>query len=116
MSDEFDDFEFENYSNFKTIEDFSKTVEGSKYYHDLYLKAVNHPIRREILKIVNDSNEILEKRLFNQLYEKEILKDPSILEYNISFLIKALCIEKIERRDRTYYVITQAGKVVDYLK
>ena len=111
-----DEFEFENYSDFKTIEDFSKTVESSKYYHDLYLKAVNHPIRREILKIVNDSNEILEKRLFNQLSEKEILKDPSILEYNINFLIKALCIEKIERRDRTYYVITQAGKVVDYLK
>lgn len=116
MSDEFDEFEFENYSDFKTIEDFSKTVESSKYYHDLYLKAVNHPIRREILKIVNDSNEILETRLFNQLSEKEILKDPSILEYNINFLIKAFCIEKIERRDRIYYVITQAGKVVDYLK
>jgi len=111
-----DEFEFENYSDFKTIEDFSKTVESSKFYHDLYLKAVNHPIRREILKIVNDSNEILEERLFNQLSEKEILKDPSILEYNINILIKALCIEKIERRDRTYYVITQAGKVVDYLK
>ena len=111
-----DEFEFENYKDFKTIEDFSKTVESSKYYHDLYLKAVNHPIRREILKIVNDSNEILEKKLFNQLSKKEILKDPSILEYNINFLIKALCIKKIEREDKTYYVITQAGKVVDYLK
>jgi DNA-binding transcriptional ArsR family regulator len=111
-----DEFEFENYSDFKTIEDFSKSVEGSKYYHDLYLKAVNHPIRREILKIVNDSSEILETRLFNQLSEKKILKDPSILEYNVNFLIKALCIEKVERGDRTYYVITQAGKVVDYLK
>ncbi|GAH23608.1 unnamed protein product [marine sediment metagenome] len=111
-----DEFEFENYSDFKTIEEFSKTVEGSKYYHDLYLKAVNHPIRREILKIVNESNEILEKKLFNQLSENGILKDPSILEYNINFLIRALCIEKIERRDKTYYIITQAGKVVDYLK
>jgi len=111
-----DEFEFENYSDFKKIEDFSKTVESSKYYHDLYLKAVNHPIRREILKIVNDSNEILEKKLFNQLSENEILKDSSILEYNVNFLIKALCIEKIESLDRIYYVITQAGKVVDYLK
>jgi len=111
-----DEFEFENYSEFKTIEDFSKTVEGSKYYHDLYLKAVNHPIRREILRIVNDSNEILENILFNQLSENKILKDPSILDYNINFLIKALCIEKVERGERTYYVISQAGKVVDYLK
>ena len=111
-----DEFEFENYSDFKTIEDFSKTVESSKYYHDLYLKAVNHPIRREILRIVNDSNEILENLLFDQLSEKKILKDPSILDYNINFLIKALCIEKVERGDRTYYIITQAGKVVDYLK
>jgi len=108
--------EFANYSDFKTIEDFSKSVEGNKYYHDLYLKAVNHPIRREILKIINVSNEISEEALFNQLSKKKILKDISILDYNISFLIKALCIEKIERRDRTYYVITQAGKVVDYLK
>jgi len=111
-----DEFEFKDYSDFKTIEDFSKTVDGNKYYHDLYLKAVNHPIRREILRIVNDSNEILESKLFNHLSEKEILKDPSIIEYNINFLIKALCIEKIERQNKNYYLITQAGKVVDYLK
>jgi hypothetical protein len=33
-----------DFKDFKSIEEFEKTVEGSKYFHDLYLKAVNHPI------------------------------------------------------------------------
>ena len=67
MPDEFD------YKNYKSIEDFGKTLEGSKYYHDLYLKAVNHPMRREILKIINSSNEISEKELFSLLMKHKIL-------------------------------------------
>jgi len=44
------EFDFKNY---KSIEEYGKTMEGTKYLHSLYLKAVNHPIRREILSIVS---------------------------------------------------------------
>ena len=47
-----------DFRDFKSIEEYGETLEGSKYYHDLYLKAVNHPVRREILEIVNKSIKI----------------------------------------------------------
>ena len=107
-----DEFDFRNY---KTIEEFSKTLEGVKYLHDLYLKAVNHPIRREILNIVNETKIIAKKKLFDELVSKEIIYDDSMFNYHIDFLIKAFCINQIEKDDDIYYEITQSGKVVDYL-
>jgi len=109
MSDEFD------FKNFKTMEEFSKTLEGTKYLHDLYLKAVNHPIRREILNIVNEG-KISKENLFNRLKEGNILDDEGVLKYNIDYLLKAFCVKEIEDDDKTFYEITQSGEVVDYLK
>ena len=108
-----DEFDFRQY---KTIEEFNTSLEGVKYLHDLYLKAVNHPIRREILNIVNDSKIIAKKKLFDELSTKEIISDESMFKYNIDYLIKAFCINQIEKDDDTYYEITQSGKVVDYLE
>ena len=108
-----DEFDFKNY---KTIEEFGKTLEGTKYLHDLYLKAVNHPIRREILNVINDAKKIDEKALKESLIDKKIIKDESAFYYNIDYLIKALCVSKIEENDEIYYEITKSGQVVDYLK
>jgi len=108
-----DEFDFHQY---KTMEEFSKSVEGVKYLHDLYLKAVNHPIRREILDKVNDSKVISKKELFQKLLDNNTISDESMFNYNIDFLIKAFCLNQIEKDDGIYYEITQSGKVVDYLK
>ena len=105
-----------DFKNYKTIEEYSKTIEGSNYFHDLYLKAVNHPIRREILVIVNQENKISHDNLFQILLENKIINDESIFKYNIDYLIKALCIAKFEEHDKIYYSITQGGSVIDYLK
>ena len=113
MPDEFDN---DDYLEFKTIEDYNKTLEGAKYYHSLYLKAVNHPIRREILEIVQHADQILESELFKKLKSNGSLEDITTFRYNMDFLLKALCIEKIEENNDCYYRITQAGKVIDYLK
>ena len=59
-----DEFEFKNY---KSMKDYSKSLEGTKYLHDLYLKAVNHPVRREILEIVNKAKKISKKELLKVL-------------------------------------------------
>ena len=105
-----------DFKNYKTIEEFSKTIEGSNYFHDLYLKAVNHPIRREILVIVNQENKISHVDLFQILLKNKIINEESIFTYNIDYLIKALCINKIEENKEIFYSITQGGRVVDYLK
>jgi DNA-binding transcriptional ArsR family regulator len=108
-----DEFDFKNY---KSMEDFSKTLEGTKYLHDLYLKAVNHPIRREILEIINKTKRISKEDLIKILVEKNLIKDDSNFDYNIDYLLKAFCIERIEEGNKIFFEITQSGKVVEYLK
>jgi hypothetical protein len=104
------------FKDYKSIEEFGKTLEGTKYYHELYLKAVNHPIRRKILEFVNESGEISKKDLYNQLIENKVISDMSVLDYNLDFLIKALCIEEKQYKADIFYIITQSGKIIEYLK
>jgi len=108
-----DEFDFKNY---KSLEEFSESLEGSKYFHGLYLRAVNHPIRREILNIVNEREKILKDEIYQVLNDKNVVSDLSVLNYNLEFLEKSLCIEKIDDTSEIYYKITQLGKVVEYLK
>ena len=108
-----DEFDFKDY---KSLEEYAKTLEGSKYFHGLYLRAVNHPIRRQILHVVNEREKVSEDELFNELQSKNLVNELSILEYNLDFLVKALCIEKVNQNSENYYVITQLGKVIEHLK
>ena len=109
-----DEFDFHKY---KSIEEYSKTLEGTKYLHDLYLRAVNHPVRRKLLEIINKSNKISKKELLNVLVEKNLIKDENQLIYNIDYLIKAFCINSIEDENgEIFYEITQSGKVVEYFE
>ena len=110
-----DEFDFKNY---KTLEEFSKTVEGTRYLHELYLKAVSHPIRREILNIINNVKRISKNKLLKKLIEDKIINDESMFNYNMDYLIKAFCINSIKNEDtnETFYEITQSGKVIEYLK
>ena len=107
-----DEFDFKNY---ESMEDYGKTVEGSKYFHSLYLKAVNHPVRREILIIVNEAKKISKKKLFDILKGKDLVNDKASLDYNIDYLLKAFCVKKTIDEKEIYYEITQSGQVVEYL-
>jgi len=110
-----DEFDFHKY---KSMEEYSKTMEGTKYLHDLYLKAVNHPVRREILEIVNKTKKISKKELLTKLIDSNVIKDENQLIYNIDYLLKAFCINSIKDSDddEVFYEITQSGKVVEYFE
>jgi len=110
MPDEFD------YKNYKSMEDYSQTLEGTKYLHGLYLKAVNHPVRRQILEIVNKSKKISKKALLKELIEKNLIQEENQLIYNVDYLIKAFCINSIEEGNEIFYEITQSGKVIEYFE
>ncbi len=107
-----DEFDFKNY---ESMEEYGKTVEGSNYLHSLYLKAVNHPIRREILIIVNEMKKISKDNLLEILKSKNIVSDEALLDYNMDYLVKALCVIKTVEENEIYFEITQSGQVVDYL-
>lgn len=110
-----DEFDFKNY---KTMEEYSKTVEGTKYLHSLYLRAVNNPIRREILTVINNFKRISKKDLLRKLLNERIIEDESMFDYNMNFLIKAFCINSVkdETNKEIFYEITQSGKVIEYLE
>ena len=107
-----------DFKNFKTMEEFGKSVEGSRYLHDLYLKAVNHPIRREILEIVNKETRISRRILLEILIDRDMVADEFVLNYNLDYLIKAFCIESVvdQKSNELFYEITQSGKVIEYFK
>lgn len=108
-----DESDFKNYTS---MEEYSKTVEGTKYLHSLYLKAVNHPIRREILILVNKAKKISKKELLNALINLNLIYDEPSLNYNMDYLIKAFCVKKVEENNKIFFEITQSGQVVEYLK
>ncbi|MFX1274965.1 MAG: hypothetical protein ACFFBP_03795 [Promethearchaeota archaeon] len=88
-------------------------TEQKKVGHAQHLKAVNNPIRKEILKRVNSAGKIPESDLLKGLKEDDILNDSNMFEYHSSFLIQSLCMEKTEENDETFYKILPGGKVVE---
>ncbi|MBD3253530.1 MAG: hypothetical protein GF383_00475 [Candidatus Lokiarchaeota archaeon] len=106
-------------SDFKTkFEELTKSIEGNRYYHDIYLKAVNHPIRREILRILSGVKQMSKEDLFSSLKKMKIVEDKSTFNYNFDYLKQALCIEIVEDSDlgKKYVKLTQSGKVIDFLE
>jgi hypothetical protein len=74
---------------------------------------VNHPIRREILKLVNDNEEILENLLIDKLKANDTLDSEDVFNYHMDFLLQSLCVEKISDEDKTIYKILPGGKVIE---
>jgi len=90
-----------------------KMPEQKKVGHGQHLKAVNHPIRREILKFVNEKEEILEHNLLNKLKENDTLDSEDVFKYHMDFLLQTLCVEKIEEEDKVLFKILPNGKVIE---
>ncbi|TFF99782.1 MAG: hypothetical protein EU541_04065 [Promethearchaeota archaeon] len=109
-----DEFEFKKYKKF---EDYEKSLEANRYIHDVYLKAINHPIRRKILKLILKANKPLkENEIFEKLKEKGLISKRNILKYNLDYLLKAFCLEKVKKENQIFYEITQSGRIIEYLK
>lgn len=84
-----------------------------KVGHGQHLKAVNHPIRREILKFVNEKEEILELNLINKLKENGTIDSEDVFKYHMTFLLQTFCVEKLEKEDKVLYKILPSGKVIE---
>jgi len=87
--------------------------EQKKVGHAQHLKAVNHPIRREMLRFVNEVSKLSKDELFEKLKSNSILNKGDIFDYNMDFLIQAQCVKKIEEGDKIYYEILPGGKVIE---
>ena len=91
----------------KTVTD---SIEETRLYHSRYLRAMNNPLRRDILRIIKEKNYTIE-----DLEHKTHLNKAN-LKWHLDILEKGFCIEKIVKQGKIIYSLTQEGKVIDFLK
>ena len=80
--------------------------------HATHLKAVNNPIRKAMLKAINEVTKISRKDLLTKLQESNVLNKEDMFDYHMNFLIQAECVKKIDN-DGLEYEILPPGKVVE---
>jgi DNA-binding transcriptional ArsR family regulator len=93
-------------------------MEETKEYHERYLRAVNNPLRRDILRALKDGDATLKTlESITGLDTKTLDWHMSILEhgFHMSILEHGFCVEREEESGKTLYRLTQEGKVVDYV-
>lgn len=85
------------------------TMEETKEYHIRYLRAINNPLRRKILRTLKDG-----KADAGDLASALGL-DERTLRWHIDILVYGFCVEKEEKDGVTVYNITDEGRVVDFV-
>ncbi|UCG36785.1 MAG: helix-turn-helix domain-containing protein [Candidatus Bathyarchaeota archaeon] len=86
------------------------TIEETREYHTRYLRAVNNPLRRRILRALRENGATVED------LQDELGMDPHFLRWHLDILERGLCIEKTVKGRKTAYRLTQEGRVVDWLE
>jgi DNA-binding transcriptional ArsR family regulator len=84
-------------------------MEETKEYHVRYLRAVNNPLRREILRALKEGESTVEV-----LAEKMDMNE-KVIEWHMDILEHGFCVEKELTDLGTVYRLTQEGMVVDYV-
>jgi DNA-binding transcriptional ArsR family regulator len=85
------------------------SIEKTKEFHTRYLRAINSPIRRDILRALRDGDATIET-----LQAKTSL-DLKALEWHLSILEYGFCVEKEVRGGSTFYKLSKEGEVVDFM-
>jgi DNA-binding transcriptional ArsR family regulator len=84
-------------------------MEETKERHKKYLRAINNPIRRSILRSIEEGNRTIES------ISKDSKIDEKTLEWHLRILEDGFCVEKIKVVDQEKFILTKEGLVVNYL-
>jgi DNA-binding transcriptional ArsR family regulator len=88
----------------------SKSIEENRLYHTRYLRAINSPLRREILRALKKGYATM-----RDLQSRTGL-DENTLKWHLSVLEHGFCVEKEIKQGTLIYKLTQEGRVVNYLE
>jgi DNA-binding transcriptional ArsR family regulator len=94
----------------KTSKTISNSIEETRKSHCRYLRALNNPLRRKILRTIKEGRLTIE-----ELQSKTRLES-NTLKWHLDVLKHDFCIEKEIKQGKTYYKLTQEGKVINYLE
>ena len=82
----------------------------TRQFHERYLRAMNSPLRRKILSVLNEGNATIE-----ELEAKTGLNEIE-LKWHLDMLEHGFCIEKEEKRGILIFKLTQEGRVVNRIE
>ena len=88
----------------------SGSIEETRQYHTQYLRAVNSPLRRRVLRALGD-----EWTSFEDLQSATELP-LDVLKWHLQMLEQGFCLEQKTEKGITAYRVTQEGRIVDYLE
>ncbi|OGD52768.1 hypothetical protein A3K81_06715 [Candidatus Bathyarchaeota archaeon RBG_13_60_20] len=95
------------------MSDVSKTVSGSmeetKERHRRYLRAINSPVRRGILRALKEGHATAEALV------KATGLDGKTLGWHMKLLEYGYCVEARSTAEGEVYVLTREGEVVDFM-
>lgn len=84
-------------------------MKETKEYHTRYLRAINNPLRRKILRSLKSGcKTVMDLKADTGL-------DPAILKWHLDILENACCVVKDIKNGDLTYNLTQEGEVVTYL-
>ena len=88
----------------------SESIEKTRQYHTRYLRAINSPLRREILRALKRGSATIED------LQSSTGLDEDTLKWHLSVLEHGFCVEKGIKKSKLVYKLTQEGRVIDYLE
>ena len=94
----------------KSSKTVGNSIEETREYHTRYLRAINSPLRREILRSLKNGYATIED------LQSRTRLDENTLKWHLSILEYGFCVEKEIKQGNLVYKLTQEGRVVDYLE
>lgn len=85
------------------------SIEETRLFHSRYLRAMNSPLRRGILRIIKENNCTIEQ------LERKTHLDNATLKWHLDILENGFCVEKQINQGMIVYKLTQEGKVIEFL-
>jgi DNA-binding transcriptional ArsR family regulator len=86
-----------------------RSMEEEKEYHRRYLRAITHPVRKRILRILQEQS-MTAKKLASRLGT-----DRNNLAWHLELLEYGYCIAQQPTEEDVVYVLTKEGEVINYL-
>ena len=83
-------------------------MEETRDRHVRYLRAVNNPVRRDILRAMKEGNKTFET------LSKATNLDAKTLDWHLKILEHGFCVESKNEAGEKVFELTQEGLVVDY--
>ena len=86
----------------------SDSMEETTDRHRRYLRAVNNPVRRDVLRSMKKNNTL-------ESISADTGLDQKTVGWHISVLIDGFCVEEKSSEGESRYMLTDEGLVVDFL-